>query len=117
MAKKLTKKTTVKTKKVKNTKPKKIQNNKAEEANSLSIMILAIIGIVLLIYFGTSGSVSVDINVSSKSNDISNTISEETIVISGTTYPSKKAAMEKLQFLPQSTLTDEEIGFVESYKE
>jgi len=115
MAKKLTK--TIKSKKVKNTKPKKAQNNKVEEPNSLSIMILAIIGIVLLIYFGTTGSVSVDIEIGTNSKEISNTVTDQAIIISGITYSSEKSAMEKLKFLPQSILSDEERDFVESYRE
>ena len=117
MAKKITKKVTNKNKKVTKTIPKNTQVTKTEYSNSLSIMILAVIGIILLIYFGTTGSVEVDINVSSKSDEVSTTITEESINISGNTYTSKASAMEKLRFLPQSTLTDEERAFVESYKE
>ena len=113
----MVKKITSKNKKLQNIQSKKKKTNTVEKSNSLSIMILAIIGIILLIYFGTTGSVSVDINVSSKSNEISNTLTDETIVVSGIIYSSPQSAMEKLKFLPQSVLSDEERNFVESYKE
>tara|TARA_B100001250_G_C19645698_1_gene720249 strand:- start:401 stop:742 length:342 start_codon:yes stop_codon:yes gene_type:complete len=112
MAKKLTKKTAAKSKKATKS-TKKIKKENAE-SNSFGVMILAILGLVLLLYFGTS-NVSVDVQIDEKSVEIQPT--NTTIVISKKTYDSKENAFQELRFLPQSRLTDAERSFVESYIE
>ena len=90
------------------------KNKKApikQEENSFGMMILVIIGIGLLIYFASNIEAEVSIEVDNKKQEIVN----KNIIISGKTYSSKKAAMEKLKFIPQSRLTDEEIRFIKGY--
>ena len=109
MAKKLTKKPATKAKKLTKTKKQIVKKN--NESSSFSVMALAILGLILLLYFGSSSGISVTAETKIES---SKKISES-IVISGKTYESKKIAMQELKFLPQSILTDEERSFVESY--
>ena len=84
MAKKVTKKQTAKSRATKNTKAKKATKNETTENNSLSIMILAIVGIVLLIYFGTSSELSVDVKVNTSNSQ--EQIQKSEITISGKTF-------------------------------
>ena len=106
MAKKLTKKPASKTKKaVQKTNP---------ESNSIGIMALAVLGLILLLYFGTSNS-NISIELDIDTNTESTTAPQKLIVISGKSYSSKEKAMETLEFMPQTRLTDEERDFVESY--
>jgi len=114
MAKKVTKKQTTKAKVVKKTKVKKAPSKESMESGSLSIMILAIVGIMLLVYFGTSTEVSVDVKVGDKNTE--ELIQNNTITISGKTYKSSLEAYSILKAIPQTRLTNEETGFVESYK-
>ena len=110
MAKKLTKKTTSKTKK---TTKKAVQKTKPE-SNSVGIMALAVLGLILLLYFGTSNSnISIELDVDSNTESV--TAPQKLIVISGKSYSSQEKAMEVLRFIPQTRLTDEERDFVESY--
>ena len=102
MAKKLTKKTTSKTKK---TNP---------ESNSVGIMALAVLGLILLLYFGTSNS-NISIELEVDTNTESTISPKKLIIISGKSYSSKEKAIEVLKFMPQTRLTDEERDFVESY--
>ena len=107
MATKTTKKTTKKI-------AKKIAK-KTDESASLSVMILAIVGIVLLMYFGTSSSVTVDVEVNK--SKISNTdIIDETITISGTTYENPEVAYQRLSLMPQTMMSNEEREFYFTYK-
>ena len=120
MAKKVTKKQTTKSKVVKKTKSKKTPSEKSIESGSLSIMILAIVGIILLVYFGTSTEVSVDVKVGDKNTkqleSTEQLIEDNTITISGKTYNSSQEAYSVLKAIPQTRQTNEETGFVESYK-
>tara|TARA_B100001250_G_C19583382_1_gene693111 strand:+ start:526 stop:861 length:336 start_codon:yes stop_codon:yes gene_type:complete len=111
MAKKVTKKPTAKSK---TTKAKKAIKKETTESGSFSIIILAIVGIILLVYFGTSSEVSVDVKVG---NDRSEELIEDSaITISGTTYNSSKEAYTLLKEIPQTQRTNDETRFVESYK-
>ena len=110
MAKKLTKKTTIKTKKT----AKKAVQKTTPESNSVGIMALAVLGLILLLYFSTSNSnISIELDVDT--NTKSTTAPQMLIVISGKSYSSEEKAMEVLKFMPQTRLTDEERDFVESY--
>jgi len=110
MVKKTTKKVTSKSKKTTRKKPvKKVE----EEVGSLTIMFLAIFGIVLLIYFGTSNTIDQKIN--SKETVDKEIILDKSIIISGEKYESEERAYEALHRTPQTNLTDQEINFVESY--
>ena len=107
MAKKVTKK--------RGTNKKVVKKNKKQQGdNSSSIMLLAGIGLILLIYFGSNVEVNVDLDMSTPKNAIN---TETIFTISGKTYSSKLEAKSKLTGIPQSQLTDEEIKFVESYKD
>ena len=112
MAKEIKKRVTTKKPTKKASKPKKTSTTQKD--SSMSIMLLVSVGLILLIYFGSSVKVDVDISTSEDYN--SETI-DTSIMISGKNYPSLKAAREALKFVPQSQLTDEEINFVESYIE
>ncbi len=105
MAKKVTKKQTTKSKAAK---------KETTESGSLSIIILAILGIILLVYFGTSSEVSVDVRVGTENTE--DLMKDDAITISGTTYSSSKEAYTLLKKLPQTRRTNEETRFVESYK-
>jgi hypothetical protein len=95
--------------------PKK--SPKIQDDNSMGIMLLAGFGLVLLIYFGSTISVDVERDMGEEKNDKNTELVDEVIVISGKTYNSKKQAKNMLTGLPQSQLTDEEINFVESYRD
>ena len=114
MAKKVTKKQTTKAKVVKKTKAKTAPIKGSNDSGSLSIMILAIVGIILLIYFGTSTKVSVDVRVGDEKTE--KLIEDNIITISGKTYNSLQEAHSVLKEIPQTRRTDEETSFVESYK-
>ena len=81
----------------------------------MGIMFLAGLGLILLIYFGSTISVDGDITIESVEN--STELVDEVIVISGKTYSSKKEAKNKLTGVPQSQMTDEERDFYESYQD
>ena len=87
---------------------------KQQENSSLNVMTLAIVGIVLLIYFGTSSELSVDVKVNTSNSQ--EQIQKSEITISGKTYSSSDEAYNLLKEIPQTRLTDEETSFVESYK-
>ena len=114
MAKKLTKKQPAKRKTIKKSNAKKTVTKETTESGSFSIMILAIIGIILLIYFGTSSEVSVDVKIGTENTE--EIIEDRSIIISGTTYSSSKEAYTLLKEIPQTRRTNEETRFVESYK-
>ena len=114
MAKKITKKNTTKTKPSTKKKAKKDSIQQTQESSSLVVMVLAIVGILLLIYFGSSTEVSVDVRMGEEPSE--EIIEDNSIYISGKKYSSKEAAFEALKLNPQTSLTAEEIGFVESYK-
>ena len=114
MAKKTTKKIAAKKIAAKKT-TKKIAAKKTEESASLSVMIFAIMGIILLMYFGTSSSVSVDVKVE-KNEMVNNDIIDESIILSGTTYESKEAAYRTLSLMPQTMMSNEERKFYFTYK-
>ena len=106
MAKKITKSKTKK--RVLKTSTKKTQ----KEENSFGITILIIAGLILLIYFASNIDASVELSIET-SGEINQEVVSQEIIISGITYTSDKAAIEKLRFVPQSQLTDEERAFVE----
>ena len=91
------------------------KTNTAKKDSSMGIMLLVAAGLILQIYFGSSVSVDVEMSVNETKQASEN--NETSIIISGKRYPSLEAARESLKFMPQSQLTDEEINFVESYKE
>ena len=107
MAKKTTKSKTKK--KFAKTSVKRVK----KEENSFGITLLIVAGLILLIYFASNIDASVEVSIE-KNREINQELVDETIMISGKIYASKKAAMEKLRFV-QSRLTDEERAFVESY--
>ena len=113
MAKKTTKSNT----RIKTTKKKTSTRKKQaqKEENSFGITLLIIGGLILLIYFASNIEANVEVSIESGKNAKQEEVVDQKIIISGKTYASKKAAMEQLQFLPQSRLSEEEIKFVESY--
>jgi hypothetical protein len=111
MVKKTTKKTTRKNNK---TTKKKVVKKVDQEVGSLTIMLLAIFGIILLIYFGTSSDIEPKMNL--KENTEEEIILDKEIIISGKKYESEERAYKILHRTPQTNLTDAEINFVESYK-
>jgi len=111
MAKKITKNCIAKNKTIKKAKAKK---STKEESSSLSVMVLAIIGITLLIYFGTSTKLSVDVSIESGNKAVEEI--DTSIIISGKKYKSAEEAYEALKLGPQTYQTEDEINFVVSYK-
>ena len=111
MAKKTTKTSTKTTKKKTSTRKKQVQ----KEENSLGITLLIVGGLILLIYFASNIDANIEVSIEAGKDAKQEEVVDQKIIISGKTYASKKAAMEQLQFLPQSRLTEEEIKFVESY--
>ena len=108
MAKKITKSKTKK-------KVSKISTKKTQkEENSFGITILIVAGLILLIYFASNIDASIEVSIES-GDEINQEVVSQKIIISGVTYASEKTAIEKLRFIPQSQLTDEERAFVESY--
>ena len=121
MAKKTIKSTKTKTAKktIKSTKTKTAKNPVNKQDNSMGIMLLVSIGLILLIYFGSTVSVDTHVpNNNVKLNNVKiNSDTNNQIIISGKTYSSKEEAKEVLKQIPQTQRTDEEISFVEGYKE
>tara|TARA_B100001250_G_C19492730_1_gene653844 strand:- start:366 stop:707 length:342 start_codon:yes stop_codon:yes gene_type:complete len=113
----MVKKTTKANTKLKTTKKKTSTRKKQVEKkeNSFGITLLIVGGLILLIYFASNIEANVEVSIESGKNATQEEVVDQKIIISGKTYASKKAAMEQLQFLPQSRLTEEEIQFVESY--
>ena len=111
MAKKLSKsKTTKKT--TKKTQPKKSNN---EDNSSLGVLLLAVAGIVLLVWFGGTG-VSSDGTTGGNTGNTGNTGPvDDPVTFCGTEYSSEKAAYDALKYEPQSQLCDEGIKFRSSY--
>ena len=99
--------------------PKKITRStkprKKQEKNSMGVMILAIVGLIVLVWLSTTVSVNTEVNIDFK-EELSSPVNES-VMISGKSYISRQAAFKSLQFMPQSKLSDEEIKFVESYKD
>ena len=113
MVQKTTKKKPIK-KRVTKQSAKSKQITKKNEDNSMGIMFLAGIGLILLIYFGSTINVEVDVQQENTKPELE--MVEEAIVISGKTYSSKMSAKKALTNIPQSQLTNEEINFVEGYQ-
>jgi len=119
MTKKTNKKTATKktnkktaTKKSVNKKPKQ---KKDDNFGSSGVLILAIIGILVLIYFGANTEIKGDNQVKTEVKTEKNTTEkaeETTIVIGGLIYPSKEYALKALKDVPQTRLTEEERRFV-----
>ena len=112
MATKATKKSTPKKKVTRKT--KKTQEIKNQD-HSTSIMILASLGLILLIYFASNVDTSIEIKVD-KNPEVKKEITSS-FTLSGKSYDSKEKAREQLRFMPQSQLSEEEIRFIETYKE
>ena len=114
MAKKVIKKR-ASTKKTKNPSiEKKVINKSTEDNSSTGIMLLAGIGLILLIYFGSN--VSADITIDSKEKKTESLL-QNGFTLNNKTYSSRVAAKEVLTRLPQTQLSNEEIEFVEGYQE
>ena len=111
MVKKTTKTNTKTTKRKASTRKKQIQ----KEENSLGITLLIVGGLILLIYFASNIDTNTEVSIEAGKNAKQEEVVDQKIIISGKTYASREAAMEQLQFFPQSRLTEEEIKFVESY--
>ena len=117
MAKTISKKSAAKKKSPTKKKSPAKSSPKIQDDNSMGIMLLAGFGLIILIYFGSTINVDVEMELSREKNDNKTEIVNETIMISGKKYSSKKQAKNMLTGLPQSQLTDEEISFVESYQD
>ena len=111
MAKKLSKsKTTKKT--TKKTQPKKSNN---EDNSSLGVLLLAVAGIVLLVWFGSTGVSSDGTTGGNTGNTGDTSPVDDPVTFCGTEYSSEKAAYDALKYEPQSQLCDEGITFRSSY--
>tara|TARA_B100000965_G_scaffold329797_1_gene293361 strand:+ start:235 stop:609 length:375 start_codon:yes stop_codon:yes gene_type:complete len=116
MTKKTNKKTATK-KSVKKSVNKKPKQNKDDNFGSSGVLILAIIGIVVLIYFGANTDIKGDKQVKKEVKTEQTTTEQEqeqetAIVIGGRKYPSKEYALKALKDVPQTQLTEEERRFV-----
>ena len=111
----MVKKTTKKTTKKATSKSKKQVVKSNPESNSFGIMALAVLGLILLLYFGSKSEVNIELEVGNnkKTEEVQKT--QNKIIISGKSYTSKEEAINKLKFTPQTVLTDDEREFVESY--
>ena len=114
MVKKTTKKTTSKSKK-QVAKSKKQVTKSNPESNSFGIMALAVLGLILLLYFGSKSEVTIELEVDNNKKTEEVQTTQKNIIISGKSYTSKEEAINKLKFTPQTVLTDDEREFVESY--
>ena len=115
MAKKTTtKKTTTKKTTTKKTVKKPI--NKKQDDNSMGVMLLAGVGLILLIYFGSTVTINEDSGMDNNSSTQTETV-DKSVVVSGKTYSSKSDAHKILKEIPQSRLTNEERIFVEGYQD
>jgi hypothetical protein len=123
MTKKIKKKTTTKKPVSKKPVKKKATLNKEENFGSTGILILGIIGIVVLIYFGINTDVEFKTVHTDIEEDKKTTIELKTkqnkslsldkaIMIDGLIYPSKEYALTVLKDLPQTKLTEEQRAFV-----
>ena len=110
----MAKKTT--TKKTTTKKAVKKPINKKQDDHSMGVMLLAGVGLILLIYFGSTVTINEDSGMDNNSSTQTETV-EKSVVISGKTYSSKKEAKNKLTGVPQSQMTDEEREFYESYQD
>tara|TARA_B100001250_G_C19125109_1_gene497072 strand:+ start:162 stop:509 length:348 start_codon:yes stop_codon:yes gene_type:complete len=115
MAKKTTTKKTATKKAVKKPIQRK-KANKKQDDNSMGVMLLAGIGLILLIYFGSTVKINEDSSMDNNSPTKTEAV-EKSIVISGKTYSSKSDAHKILKGIPQSILTNEERNFVEGYQD
>ena len=114
----MTKKTKTKTNTKKSVKKTRKQN-KDDNFGSSGILILGIIGIVVLIYFGANTNIEGD-NPSKtefetkkpRTEQPKDSLEENPIVIDGLIYPSKEYALKKLKDVPQTQLTEEQRRFV-----
>lgn len=113
MSNKTTNKKTTK-KSVKNNPSKKINKEIENESGSLGMIIIAVLGLVLLIYFGTNSDVSVDVKISNENNQ--DLVNDSSYTVSGKKYASMEEAYQDLKSVPQTIRTQEETKFVESYK-
>tara|TARA_Y100000589_G_scaffold39485_1_gene33068 strand:- start:156 stop:509 length:354 start_codon:yes stop_codon:yes gene_type:complete len=113
MSKKTTTKKTT-TKSVKNNRSKKINKEIENDSGSLGMIILAVLGLVLLIYFGTNSDVNVDVKISNEKKQ--ELVEDSSYTISGKKYASMEEAYQDLKSIPQTRRTQEETKFVESYK-
>ena len=86
---------------------------KSQEENSMGIMILAIIGLIILVWLSTT--VTIETKVSVDISNESNEMIDSSIVISGKKYSSRENAYNTLKKIPQTMMTNEEVLFVEKW--
>tara|TARA_A100001011_G_C14260125_1_gene821977 strand:- start:10 stop:381 length:372 start_codon:yes stop_codon:yes gene_type:complete len=109
----MAKKTTSVKKKTLRKKSRTKKTMKSQEENSMGIMILAIIGLVILVWLSTN--VTIETKVSVDMPNESNEMIDSSIIISGKKYASKENAYNTLKKNPQTMMTNEEILFVEKW--
>jgi len=114
MNKKINKKTTTK-KSVKKSVTKKTETNKDDNFGSSGILILGVIGIIVLIYFGANTDVESENRTKTEvktEKNATDQAQQSSIMIDGLIYPSKEYALKKLKDVPQTQLTEEQRAFV-----
>ena len=114
MTKKIKTKTNTK-KSVKKSVKKNPKQNTEDNFGSSGILILGIIGIVVLIYFGANTDIEGDNQTKTEiktEKNITKDTEESTIMIDGLIYPSKEYALKILKDIPQTQLTEEQRAFV-----
>ena len=109
----MAKKTTSVKKKTLRKKSRTKKTMKSQEENSMGIMILAIIGLVILVWLSTN--VTIETKVSVDMPNESNEMIDSSIVISGKKYSSRENAYNTLKKIPQTMMTNEEVLFVEKW--
>ena len=110
MKKKINKKTTTKKSVAKKTKASKDDN-----FGSAGILILGVIGIIVLIYFGANTDIEGENHTKTEvrtEKNITDQAEESSIMIDGLIYPSKEYALKKFKDVPQTQLTEEQRAFV-----
>jgi len=119
MAKKNTKKSVASSKRVtkKTTKVNRKGAPQTEGGGSTGIMLISILGLVLLVYLGSTLDVDTKKVPIEKEEKGDIELIDTSITISGKTYSSREVAREKLKDIPQTQRSDEEISFIEGYKE
>ncbi len=99
---------------------KKKTIKKDDNFESSGILILSVIGIVVLIYFGVNTDIKGDNSPSKTELETKQPTTEQidkipeqnSIMIDGLIYPSKEYALKKLKDIPQTKLTEEQRRFV-----
>jgi len=115
MAKKISRSKTAKKTTVKKTTVKKTTNN--EDTSSLGVLLLAVAGIVLLVWFGSTGMSKDDTNTSDTKTETTIEKPIKKLTICNKTYASEEAAYDAIKRMPQVQLCDEGVSFRSSYVE